>query len=103
VVPLLVPSLVAKIIEIIDRMRRTPASIRYADLHRVCVAYFGEPRQSGTSHAIFKTPWPGDPRVNIQNARGKAKPYQVRQVLLAIDRLVGINEPEKEETKEGPK
>jgi hypothetical protein len=31
-------------------------------------------------------PWPGDPRVNIQNDRGKAKPYQVRQALAAIDR-----------------
>ena len=57
--------------------------------------YFGQPRQSGTSHAIFKTPWPGDPRVNIQNARGKAKPYQVRQVLLALDRI-----DKKDETKE---
>jgi hypothetical protein len=32
-------------------------------------------------------PWPGDPRVNIQNHKGKAKAYQVRQVLLAIERL----------------
>lgn len=23
---------------------------------------------------MFKTPWPGDPRVNIQNDKGKAKP-----------------------------
>jgi hypothetical protein len=83
----LVPFSVAKISGIVDQMRRSPASIRYADLFKVCAAYFGEPRQSGTSHAIFKTPWPGDPRVNIQNARGKAKPYQVRQVLLALDRL----------------
>ncbi len=29
----------------------------------------------------------GDPRVNIQNDKGKAKAYQVRQVLLAIDKL----------------
>jgi hypothetical protein len=57
--------------------------------------YFGQPRQSGTSHAIFKTPWPGDPRVNIQNARGKAKPYQVRQVLLAVDRIGEKEETEK--------
>jgi len=28
----------------------------------------------------------GDPRVNIQNDRGKAKTYQVRQVLAAIDK-----------------
>jgi hypothetical protein len=29
------------------------------------------------------------PRVNIQNDKGKAKAYQVRQVLLAIDKLKG--------------
>jgi hypothetical protein len=102
-VPLLVPSSVARISGIVDRMRRTPASIRYAELHRVCVAYFGGPRQSGTSHAIFKTPWRGDPRVNIQNAKGNAKPYQVRKVLLAIDRLEGVSESEREETREGSK
>jgi hypothetical protein len=33
-------------------------------------------------------PWPGDPRVNLQAAEnGKAKAYQVRQLLAAIDRL----------------
>jgi hypothetical protein len=32
-------------------------------------------------------PWKGDPRVNIQNDKGMAKPYQVRQVLTAIERL----------------
>ena len=83
------------IASIVDQMHRGPTSVRYADLFKVCVAYFGQPRQSGTSHAIFKTPWPGDPRVNIQNARGKAKPYQVRQVLLALDRI-----DKKGETKE---
>lgn len=36
-----------------------------------------------------KTPWPDDPRVNIQSAQGKAKPYQVRQVLQAIDKIEG--------------
>ncbi len=41
----------------------------------------------GSSHMVFRTPWPGDPRVNIQNDRGMAKAYQVRQVLQAIDKL----------------
>jgi hypothetical protein len=36
---------------------------------------------------VFKTPWLGDPRVNIQNVKGKAKAYQVRQVLLVIAKL----------------
>jgi len=46
-----------------------------------------KPRQSGTSHTLFKTHWPVDLRVNIQNEKGKTKAYQVRQVLLAIDKL----------------
>ena len=37
----------------------------------------------------FYPPWPGDPRVNIQNAKGEAKPYQVKQVLQAINKLDG--------------
>ncbi|MXX10125.1 MAG: toxin HicA [Nitrospira sp. SB0677_bin_15] len=52
-----------------------------------CHYFFGEPRQTGSSHRIYKTPWQGDPRINIQNAKGMAKPYQVRQVLRAIARL----------------
>jgi len=36
---------------------------------------------------IYKTPWQGDPRVNIQNSKGKAKAYQVKQVLKAIEKL----------------
>jgi hypothetical protein len=73
--------------KILEQMRTAPTQVRYAELFRVCLAYFGEPRQKGTSHAVFKMPWPGDPRVNIQNAKGKAKPYHVRQVLLAIAKL----------------
>ncbi len=52
--------------KIVERMRREPANVRFADLRKVCEAYFGKPRQSGTSHAVFKTPWIGDPRINIQ-------------------------------------
>jgi hypothetical protein len=72
---------------ILEQMRREPTSVRFSDLLKVCKEYFGEPRQSASSHVIFKTPWPGDPRVNIQNDKGKAKAYQVRQVLLAINKL----------------
>jgi hypothetical protein len=64
-----------------------PANVRFADLNKLCKAYFGEPRRTAGSHVIYRTPWPGDPRVNIQNDKGKAKPYQVRQVLAAIEKL----------------
>jgi len=77
----------ASIEDVLAKMRRNPKGIRFNTLTKVCDHYFGKPRTSGTSHWVYKTPWGGDPRVNIQNSRGKAKAYQVRQVLLAIDRL----------------
>jgi hypothetical protein len=43
--------------------------------------------QPSGSHRVYKTPWIGDPRVNIQNDKGKAKSYQVKQVIKAIERL----------------
>ena len=73
--------------DIVKLMRQSPKGISFKDLCKVCDKYFGKPRQSGTSHRIYKTPWQGEPRINIQNAGTKAKSYQVRQVLLAIDRL----------------
>lgn len=78
--------MVSKLDKTLAQMREQ-RSISYADLHKVCIHYFGEPRQNGTSHAVFRTPWAGDPRVNIQSAKGKAKPYQIKQVLAAIDKL----------------
>ena len=73
--------------KLLVQMRREPANVRFGDLQKVCEAYFGKSRNNGTSHSIFKMPWSGNPRVNIQNDKGKAKAYQVRQVLLAIERL----------------
>ena len=70
-------------------MKQSPANIRFADLCKVCENCFGKARQESTSHKVFKTPWQGDPRVNIQNDKGKAKAYQVNQVLKAIGKLEG--------------
>jgi hypothetical protein len=78
---------VPDIAKIIVEMKRNPKGIRFQDLCKVCEYYFGEARQTGSSHRIYKTPWIGDPRVNIQNDKGMAKAYQVRQVLRAIERL----------------
>lgn len=70
--------------KLVAAMRSSQQNVAYNDLYRVCAHYFGAPRQTGTSHAVFKMPWQGDPRVNIQNDKGKAKAYQVRQVLKAV-------------------
>ena len=76
-----------KIDDILVQMRRSPKDVRFNDLCRVCETFFGKPRKSASSHRIYKTPWQGDPRVNIQNNKGKANAYQVTQVLKAIERL----------------
>ena len=77
----------ASLSEILDKMRSNPAGVRFADLCKVCDHYFGQARQASGSHRVYKTSWVGDPRVNIQNSKGKAKAYQVKQVLKAIERL----------------
>ena len=73
--------------KILRKMSENPKGVRFTELRKVCEYYFGKSRQSGSSHCVFKTAWSGDPRVNIQNDKGKAKTYQVRPVLKAIERL----------------
>jgi hypothetical protein len=81
---------VASDVDSILEEMRTAGTVHFNDLFKVCEHYVGKPRNSGSSHYIFKTPWPGDPRINIQNDEGKAKAYQVRQVLAAIAKLADI-------------
>jgi hypothetical protein len=83
----------ASIEDLVADMRNNPKNVRFADLVKVCNHYFGDARQKGTSHNVYKTPWPADPRVNIQRGQsGKAKAYQVKQVLAAIEKLKGLND-----------
>lgn len=73
--------------DLLFAMRENPAGTTFASLQKVCEHFFGPPRIRRGSHKIYRTPWAGDPRINIQNDHGKAKAYQVRQVLKAIDKL----------------
>ena len=80
----------ANIEKVLAKMREAPQNVRYAELTAICEHFFGTPRQKGTSHAVYKTPWQGDPRVNVQEGNGgKAKAYQVKLVLMAVARLQG--------------
>jgi hypothetical protein len=81
------PWVVASIDKIEKQARNSPENVSYTDMLKLCTHYFGEPRSgSGRHNAIFRMPWAGDPRINLQNKHGKAKPYQVKQALAAIDR-----------------
>jgi hypothetical protein len=84
----------AKIEKLLAQIKNNPKDVNFTDLVKICNHYFGEPRQEGTSHCVYKTPWAGDPRVNIQEKNGKAKVYQVKQVLEAISKIEDIENEE---------
>lgn len=67
-----------------------PRNVKFGTLLKICTELFGKPRIRG-SHHIFKTPWKGDPRINIQKDGKNAKPYQVMMVLKAIEKLESQN------------
>jgi len=72
--------------EAINELEGNETNTRFQRLVTICSTFFGSPRIEG-SHYIFKTPWLGDPRINLQSEKGKAKPYQVRQVVRALRKL----------------
>ena len=76
---------------LINRLKENPRNVQFADLVKVCTYFFGSPMIRG-SHHYFTVPWPGEPLVNIQNDGGKAKTYQVKQVLAAIEVLKGMSD-----------
>jgi hypothetical protein len=72
-------------------------TVKFLELLKICEDYFGNYRVSG-SHHIFKTPWQGDPRINLQKGKGSlAKPYQVWQVLNALRKLKEFEEDKQNE------
>ena len=82
----------SKITKLLEQMGNSPSSVRFSDLCKVCDHYFGDARQKSSSHRIYKKPWQGDPRLNIQSQKGMAKPYQVRQVLEAVKKKKELEE-----------
>jgi predicted RNA binding protein YcfA (HicA-like mRNA interferase family) len=61
------------------------ANVSFADMRRLVEAFGFEQRRTSGSHHVFVHP---DVRelVNLQEVRGQAKPYQVRQFLRLVER-----------------
>lgn len=70
----------------LEKMRAGKGPQSFEEVKKVCDHFFGAPRTRG-SHVVYRMPWQGDPRINIQNRHGEVTPYQVKQVLKAIERL----------------
>lgn len=73
-------------------------AIRKVFASPICVGFViatsESPASTAAATAFVGCPGGGDPRVNIQNDKGMAKAYQVRQVLKAIERLQHEDAPE---------
>ena len=76
----------------IESLSQSIKSTSFQSLVKLCDTYFGSSSVKG-SHHVYKTPWQGDPRINLQKGKDKhAKPYQVRQVISALRKLQEITE-----------
>jgi hypothetical protein len=64
-------------------------NVAFSDLLKICTEAFGQPRIKG-SHHVFKVPWAGQAWVNLQKDGKLAKPYQVKQVMMALKKLEEI-------------
>lgn len=66
-------------------VRRNPANVRFAQMIRLAqAAGFVEARVTG-SHHIFRHGEYQGVILNLQNIRGRAKPYQVRQFVALVE------------------
>jgi predicted RNA binding protein YcfA (HicA-like mRNA interferase family) len=61
------------------------ANVSFSDMQRLVEAFGFELRRTSGSHHVFVHP---DVRelINLQNVRGQAKPYQIRQFLRLVER-----------------
>ena len=70
--------------KLLKKILASPENIRFGDLVRLVEAYGVELARVSGSHHIFKHPDKVE-LLNLQDYRGQAKPYQIRQFL----RLIG--------------
>lgn len=72
--------------ELMEKARRAPASLAFSELCRLVESVGYRLVRTKGSHRIYlHDARPELPIINLQRVRGKAKPYQVRQVLRIID------------------
>lgn len=81
--------------KLLKRARPASKAVRFEELCALAECYgFVFARQEG-SHRVYKHPTYRD-IMNLQNDNGQAKPYQVRQLLEAIE--AGAGQPSEEGT-----
>lgn len=71
--------------KILARALSNPGGLRFSDARRLAEAFGFQHKRTSGSHFIFTHP--GVPElINLQDVRGQAKAYQVRQLLKLVER-----------------
>lgn len=76
--------------KLLQKAQRSPKNLRFDELCNLAVCYGWVLKRQSGSHWIYENERlaPEDGRVmNFQSDNGKAKPYQVKQLLNAIENL----------------
>jgi hypothetical protein len=68
------------------KLLENPKNVSFKVDLKIATKFFGPPKIKG-SHHVFKTPWRGEPWVNLQKDGKQAKEYQVKQLIKALKNL----------------
>lgn len=82
----------ARCADLLKKARAAPKSLRFAELRQLAECFGWEYARQEGSHVMYKRQ-ASIQLMNFQNDDGDAKPYQVRQLLRAIDDL-GLRAPD---------
>ena len=70
------------------------ANVSFSDMRRLIEAFGFELRRTSGSHHVFAHPDVPE-LINLQEVRGQAKPYQIRQFLRLVERYALTMEDER--------
>ncbi len=70
--------------ELYESLKQNPKNVRFEEICRIAETFGFKFRGGKGSHRIYVRPGVRD-LLNFQNAKGKAKPYQVKEFLKIIE------------------
>ena len=76
-----------------EEIKRNPKNIRFQKICKIAEAFGFIMRKGKGSHHIFVRPGVEE-LLNFQNVKGKAKPYQVKQLIKIIEKYGLLEEDE---------
>ena len=79
--------------QLYEEIKRNPKNIRFQRICKVAEAFGFIMRKGKGSHYIFVRPGVEE-LLNFQNVKGKAKPYQVKQLIKIIEKYGLLEEDE---------